>query len=179
MPALSFTDADLKANREGRLMDAQLQQLEKRLAEKRRSNRIVLPIAGLGFGAILLLGLLLVANDSLSQTRPQDALALAFGMIVVCSLLYAVVAAAAWWPIRAASRGDIHQATAVCEMFYRPYGKDEEKATYVLKIRKRWIGTQTIYVQDVDSLRHGQRYRVYYLEDNPLMILSWEETSES
>jgi len=137
----------------------------------------VLPIAGIGFGAMLLLGLLLVASDSLSQKRPLDALALAIGMIVVISLLYAVVVLVVWWPIHVASRGHIHQASAECEAFYRPYGKDEEKMTYALKLKTRWIGTDTVYVQDVDSLTHGQRYRVYYLADTPLMLLSWEPDS--
>lgn len=182
MNTLNFNDADLKANREGRLSDAQQKRLDTDVEMIQRHSRYMLWFIGITVT-------LLAVGGMISEFRKsgQDLNALfsppqvtgVIVMIVMFGFLFLIAIGSYWWSMRGLTQGAIRTVEGTAEVISTfTTVRGMRVPLNRVRLRRSWYSRFTFHFQDKESLRYfknGTRYRVYYLPYAMPQALSAEE----
>jgi hypothetical protein len=183
MNTLKFTDADLKANREGHLSDAQQKRLDADVDMIQRHSKYMLWGYGLMFGVIALIALINGVREASSANINQlISSSDATGFVVMIGLfvfMAAIMGGSYWWSMCGLTHSKIRiiEGTADVISTYTTV-KGMRVPLNRLRIHRGWFSRFTFHFQDAESLRYfknGRRYRVYYLPYAMPQALSAEE----
>ena len=182
MNTLNFNDADLKANREGRLSDAQQKRLDTDVAMIQRHSKYMFWGYGLMFAVITLIAVFNAAKDAAANPDQLISSSDATGFVVMGGLfvfMAAVMGGSYWWSMRSLNSGSISTVEGTAEIIstYTTV-KGMRVPLNRLRLRRGWFSRFTFHFQDKESLRYfknGTRYRVYYLPYAMPQALSAEE----
>lgn len=178
MNTLNFNDADLKANREGRLSDAQIKRLDAEgdRFQKQRQDAVRLCI-GLFAVAAVAIGAFINARNGEPEALPcvgiiyfAVALVIFMGSIILIVSTYD-------GDIKALVNAPIHREEGTVEVL----GKRADRSGqyfYRVILHSNWYSWMPFDFNDPDVMqmfKSGERYRVYYLSIHGNQMLSAEE----
>jgi hypothetical protein len=180
MNTLNFNDADLKANREGRLSDAQKKRLDAQVAQIRRVTgwTIALIIGIIVSGSLIMLSRLNTSSEIIRYLISPLTIYIGFGVILIgmLGLFYL-------FSISSIRNIKIHIVEGTAEvtstfttvLFNQIPQRLPINRLQLHRIRNRMF---TFQFSDSESLRYfenGKHYRVYYLSQLTPFALSAEE----
>jgi hypothetical protein len=192
MNTLHFNDADLKANREGRLSDAQQKRLDVTIQIIKRDQKSDLWFMMMLAGSIVAAGLIIFFHDK-SQNMETATLLADLTVYARVSLIFIVgiglVALYRWGHVRRLTQPEIRVIegradTASGFVMTKGFGNNRwfEPARRVplnkLELQRPGYGAFTFQFSDKASLRYfknGKRYRIYYLLMGDPYLLSAEK----
>jgi hypothetical protein len=181
MNTLHFTPADLEANREGRLSDAQIKKLDADLDTLRRQVR---PKA-ISFAVILMINFAVRWTLDHSDKKPANGPFSDVGMVAMVLVMVVLVGcfvfALEWFSVRMFARSTLHHVEGEAQVI-NSHTRFLWWRTPIYKVkiwRNPLLRWKTFQFAEADSLAYfesGRRYRVSYLPHfDQTRVLSCEE----
>jgi len=182
MNTLNFNDADLKANREGRLSDAQQKRLNVDLDMIHQHSKYMLWFMGAIFAVIFISGIIneiRATRRGLETVFQPDNLTGYVRIGATFLMLTGFVAVGYWWGMRGLTNGTIRTVEGTADIISTFITvKGRRVPLNRLRLRRSWYSRFTFHFDDSQSLRYfknGRRYCVYYLPYAMPQALSAEE----
>ena len=171
MNTLNFNDADLKANREGRLSDAQAKRFDAELDQIQQWSKLGLWVTAGAF-ALVTIGIMINTYTYLGKDLATILSRLAsFGFVIVIIVFMAVFLPLVYihgWSASSFVNEPIRMIQGTAEVVKTHITTRDGKRTPVNKLvlHSNWYTWLTFTFADEDSLRYfesGHHYRIYYL----------------
>jgi hypothetical protein len=170
MNTLHFTPADLEANREGRLSDAQRKKLDADVENIRKYSRYIIPVFALAIALLIGMGLApesssTLQDDTWLSSRVRGGNLLMAG--ITLALCFLVTLAWNWWSLRRYEQGHLLSVEGKAQVTSGfVWSRGRRYILHQVRIWRGWMRWTSFRFQDADSVRYfktGRRYRVYYL----------------
>jgi hypothetical protein len=182
MNTLNFNDADLKANREGRLSDAQAKRVEAQAAQFRKVVRwiIVLMVLVIVGGSMMMISMSHAAYEGRMNQSLISALTLYIGVGLIFIVMLGLFYVLSLYSITHArvkaveGRADVLSTYTTVWMNKIPQRLPVNR----LQLHRSRNRMSAFHFSDIVSLRYfenGKHYRVYYLSQLTPFALSAEE----
>lgn len=152
---LRFSDADLEANRAGRLSDAQ----------KRKMMREAKEWKAWLIGGVLLMGGVTIAGILVTRSWLKGDNGVVWGILAIVAVLLAFVVGISLWPTDQQTRTEINIGAVNKAEGTATLAEDSSKAslTYIVTIGRHEI--RGVPEATYRAFKAGRQYRVYYLRN--------------
>jgi hypothetical protein len=185
MYPLKFNEADLNANRQGVLSDAQRKRIDADVETILKYSKYMMLIFGLCIALVVVVtfvGEYRSVNGDLSQLLSQNNLT-GFGiMAMMFIVIYAILIVWNRWSVMRLSQGEVMSVEGTAEAVSTySYARGGRYPMHRVYLHRGWFRRFTLYFPTAEPLRHfkqGRLYRVYYVRYAMPYPLSVEEIDE-